>query len=319
MKIYFSGSIRGGQQDTELYAQIIKELGQYGTILTEHIGSKTIDTSLSDKEIHDRDLQWVIESDVLVAEVTTPSLGVGYEIGRAVEMNKPLICLYRTIDGKNTSAMIRGCSNLKCFEYEKLDDAKKILKEQFKIINMDWKDITYLKDGSPTQSEAYKCLFNLNIFEILKEYTPILTGTIPIGISIDSSDLDIACRYFDPDRFENFLITNFGNQLDFKVEQKEKAGYWIVVANFIFQGFKIEIYGALFPVASQNSYRHMQIEHRVLQLLGDDFRKEIIKLKQEGLKTEPAFTKLLKLEGDPYQKLLDVELYSDNQIKKMWK
>ena len=51
---------------------------------------------LSDQEIHDRDLQWIIESDMLVAEVTIPSLGVGYEIGRAIEMGKPILCLFNT-------------------------------------------------------------------------------------------------------------------------------------------------------------------------------------------------------------------------------
>ncbi|PCH71597.1 MAG: nucleoside 2-deoxyribosyltransferase [Bacteroidales bacterium] len=132
MKIYFSGSIRGGQQDTDLYAELIQELKQYGTVLTEHIGWKTIDTSLTDQEIHDRDVKWVEDSDIVIAEVTVPSLGVGYEIGRAIDMKKPIICLYRSINGKGTSAMIRGCSNLQCFEYSDLLEAKEILKKQLK-------------------------------------------------------------------------------------------------------------------------------------------------------------------------------------------
>ncbi|WP_461631930.1 nucleoside 2-deoxyribosyltransferase [Labilibaculum euxinus] len=132
MKIYFSGSIRGGQQDTDLYAELIQELKQYGTVLTEHIGSKMIDTTISDKEIHDRDVKWVKESDIVIAEVTVPSLGVGYEIGRAIDMNKPIICLYRVLNGKTTSAMIRGCSDLQCFEYSNVAEAKEILKKQLK-------------------------------------------------------------------------------------------------------------------------------------------------------------------------------------------
>jgi len=131
MKIYFSGSIRGGQQDAELYGELIEELKQYGTVLTEHIGWHAQETNMTDQEIHDRDVKWVKESDFVVAEVTTPSLGVGYEIGRAVHMNKPIICLYRSINEKTTSAMIRGCSNLKCFEYTNLSEAKEILKKHF--------------------------------------------------------------------------------------------------------------------------------------------------------------------------------------------
>jgi nucleoside 2-deoxyribosyltransferase len=129
MKIYFSGSIRGGQQDTDLYKELIEDLKQYGKVLTEHIGCKTIETNISDEEIHNRDLNWVKESDLVIAEVTVPSLGVGYEIGRAIHLKKPIICLYRSIDGKSTSAMIRGCSELQCFEYSNLTDAKKIFKK----------------------------------------------------------------------------------------------------------------------------------------------------------------------------------------------
>ncbi|MPQ45832.1 DUF4269 domain-containing protein [Marinifilum sp. N1E240] len=318
MKIYFSGSIRGGQQDAELYQEIITDLKQYGTVLTEHIGNKIQDSSLNDEEIHNRDVEWLEESDVVVAEVTTTSLGVGYEIGRAVEMKKPIVCLYRTEFGKNVSAMIRGCAQLKCFKYSTLDEAKTILKKHFNAINMNWRDFSYLKNGTPTQLEAYKCLNKLHIFDSLHEYNPTLTGTIPIDIAIDSSDLDIVCYYMDADRFESRVESLFGKQKGFTIEQKEKDGYWVVVARFKFQNFDIEIYGSLFPVISQNSYRHMLIEDRVLKLLGEEFKQQVIQLKKDGLKTEPAFAQLLQLSGNPYVELLKLELYSDNKIKEMW-
>ena len=89
MKIYFAGSIRGGRDDADLYLQIIDHLRQYGEVLTEHVGDKNLkllgEDGLTDDYIHKRDLEWVLESDVLVAEVSTASLGVGYEIGRAIE------------------------------------------------------------------------------------------------------------------------------------------------------------------------------------------------------------------------------------------
>ena len=80
MKIYFAGSIRGGRDDQELYMRLIQELGKYGTVLTEHIGDKTLSAlgeSVDEKFIFERDMQWVGEADVVVAEVSTPSLGVG--------------------------------------------------------------------------------------------------------------------------------------------------------------------------------------------------------------------------------------------------
>ncbi|XP_021355127.1 2'-deoxynucleoside 5'-phosphate N-hydrolase 1-like isoform X2 [Mizuhopecten yessoensis] len=115
MKIYFAGSIRGGRQDAELYLRIIKQLQAYGTVLTEHVGAKTLEESgekhMTEKEIHDRDMTWLNDCDVLVAEVTQPSLGVGYEIGRAITLNKRILCMFRPDSGKSLSAMIAGAVN----------------------------------------------------------------------------------------------------------------------------------------------------------------------------------------------------------------
>jgi nucleoside 2-deoxyribosyltransferase len=121
MKIYFAGSIRGGRGDAELYQQIIDYLKTFGEVLTEHIGDPKLtdlgDDGPTDRYIHDRDLEWLQTADVLVAEVTTVSLGVGYEIGRAVESGKKVLCLFRPESGKNLSAMIAGCPNLELVKY----------------------------------------------------------------------------------------------------------------------------------------------------------------------------------------------------------
>ncbi len=131
MKIYFAGSIRGGREDAELYAQIIQHLKTFGDVLTEHIGDPSLssagDDGPNDRFIHDRDLDWLKTSDVLVAEVTTVSMGVGYEIGRAVESGKPVLCLYRPSSHKNLSAMIAGSSDLTLVNYQKLNEAKKAI------------------------------------------------------------------------------------------------------------------------------------------------------------------------------------------------
>ena len=131
MKIYFAGSIRGGRVDAKIYAQIIELLQNYGEVLTEHIGSASLmdkgEFSLSDKEIHDRDMGWLLESDIMVAEVTNPSLGVGYEIGRAIEEKKKVICLYRKSNNKRLSAMIAGNTNIIKYYYDSVENLKKNL------------------------------------------------------------------------------------------------------------------------------------------------------------------------------------------------
>ncbi|MDF1548740.1 MAG: nucleoside 2-deoxyribosyltransferase [Bacteroidales bacterium] len=136
MKIYFAGSISGGRADVPLYHKIITQLKIYGEVLTEFIGNAELsglgEKNLSDEFIHDRDLEWLLSSDVVVAEITTPSLGVGYEIGRAIENGKKILCLYRTVKGKRISAMIKGAKGLKVKKYTDFEDIKLILEDFFK-------------------------------------------------------------------------------------------------------------------------------------------------------------------------------------------
>ena len=136
MKIYFAGSIRGGRDDLDYYIEIINYLKNFGIVLTEHIGDATLtsfgENNTTDKLIHDRDMDWLLNSDVMVAEVTNPSIGVGYEIGRAIENGKKVICLYRKKEGKRLSAMIAGSNELILEKYSDIESAKKIINKYLK-------------------------------------------------------------------------------------------------------------------------------------------------------------------------------------------
>jgi 2'-deoxynucleoside 5'-phosphate N-hydrolase len=130
MKIYFAGSIRGGRDDQELYAEIIKLLSNYGEVLTEHLGDQKISQigeSGKNINIYDRDI-----SDIVVAEVSTPSLGVGYEIAKAENLNKKVICIYQPSDNKRLSAMIGGNPHVINKDYQNLEDLEKIFNELLK-------------------------------------------------------------------------------------------------------------------------------------------------------------------------------------------
>ncbi|XP_034377512.1 5-hydroxymethyl-dUMP N-hydrolase [Arvicanthis niloticus] len=114
--VYFCGSIRGGREDQALYARIVARLRRYGKVLTEHVADAELEppgeeAAGGDQLIHDQDLAWLQQSDVVVAEVTQPSLGVGYELGRAVALGKPILCLFRPQSGRVLSAMIRGAAD----------------------------------------------------------------------------------------------------------------------------------------------------------------------------------------------------------------
>ena len=134
MKIYFAGSIRGGRGDANLYKQIIELLGEYGEVLTEHIGDEEISvhgSGFDPVHIFEQDTDWLREADVVIAEVTTPSLGVGYEIGLAESLEKRILCLYRETEDRSLSAMIAGNRNLSIAQYESIEDIANYLVDYF--------------------------------------------------------------------------------------------------------------------------------------------------------------------------------------------
>lgn len=115
LKVYFCGSIRAGRGDVEIYGRIVEMLGKYGTVLTPFVADPNLTVhsaeegkAKTDKEIYDRDMSLLEECHAIVAEVTQPSLGVGFELGRGVAMNKKILCLYRPQPEKRLSAMVRG-------------------------------------------------------------------------------------------------------------------------------------------------------------------------------------------------------------------
>ncbi|MGB2760068.1 MAG: DUF4269 domain-containing protein [Maribacter stanieri] len=175
-----------------------------------------------------------------------------------------------------------------------------------------FRNIEYLKYGNERQKCAFSEIKKHRIFEKLEKYNPILTGTIPIGIDIPESDLDIICECENHSEFSKHLLQEFSDNKDFKIYSTEQNGIEATIAEFKTDKFLFEIFGQNIPTEEQNAYRHMIIESRILKEKGIDFKEKIIKLKSSGIKTEPAFAKLLELNGNPYVELL--KLYSKEGV-----
>jgi nucleoside 2-deoxyribosyltransferase len=111
MKIYFACSIVGGRQDEDVYRQIVQALLDDGhsvpTAANAGVpGYGGLEPDMDPAAVYNRDTDWIDDSDTLVAEVSTPSHGVGYEIGYALEHRKPVLCIFRS--GVRVSKMITG-------------------------------------------------------------------------------------------------------------------------------------------------------------------------------------------------------------------
>lgn len=172
---------------------------------------------------------------------------------------------------------------------------------------IDFTNIEYLKDGNERQQRAYEVLTKYQVFPKLKPYSPVLAGTIPIGIDIESSDLDIICEVdlrFEEDFLDDIMFSRLiPADAEVKVENILVNGEKSIVLNFMLEEFPIEIFGQNKPSLAQNAYRHMMAEYRILRDKGEEFKQKIIELKKQGIKTEPAFGILLNLEN-PYKDLL---------------
>lgn len=126
-KVYFACSIRGGRDDQVIYSEIVKHLNTRCELLTEIFADKKLTNQGMNKpssEIWKIDTNWVKEAVGLIAEVSNPSLGVGYEIAKAEEWGKKILCLYRIQEGKKLSAMIEGSPNIKLVNYNDISEAK---------------------------------------------------------------------------------------------------------------------------------------------------------------------------------------------------
>jgi 2'-deoxynucleoside 5'-phosphate N-hydrolase len=126
MNIYFSCSITGGRQDQQVYHAIVELLQHDGhEVPTAHLSRADVmekETTINPAEVYHRDLNWVLGCDALIAEVSTPSHGVGYEIALALQHHKPVLCCYQS--GQRVSKMITGNDSptLKRYAYQSLED-----------------------------------------------------------------------------------------------------------------------------------------------------------------------------------------------------
>lgn len=167
---------------------------------------------------------------------------------------------------------------------------------------MDFKSINYLETGTSIQKNAFKILTHLNIFEDFSNYNPLLVGTIPLDIQTSKSDLDIILQTNNVSELAQKIKLFFNTQTSFSLSIKDYTKH-ILVCNFIYNDFQIEIYSENKPTMLQMGYLHLIKEYEILQIKPDSFKQEIILLKKKGIKTEPAFAKLLNLTGNPYEVL----------------
>lgn len=124
MNIYFSGSIAGGRDNLPIFQYIVNRLQADGhTVPSAHVADPNVladEARPTERRIYERDVAWVNECDAIIAEVSTPSLGVGYEIALGVQLGKPTLCLYQK--GLFISRMITGNPHVQIHTYTSVEE-----------------------------------------------------------------------------------------------------------------------------------------------------------------------------------------------------
>jgi 2'-deoxynucleoside 5'-phosphate N-hydrolase len=132
MNIYFACSITGGRDFEPVYQAIIAALLDDGhTLPTAHLadsGIKELEASIGAREVYERDVAWIRDCNVLVAEVSTPSHGVGFEVAYALSIGKAVLCLHQ--EDRPVSKMLSGNShpNIRVKRYREAGQAVEMIR-----------------------------------------------------------------------------------------------------------------------------------------------------------------------------------------------
>ena len=131
--VYFCGAIRGGRALQPLYAQIVTFLQKRGwEVLTKHVAAPDVLAQehrhkFSAPDIYARDIRWLRSCELVVAEVSVPSLGVGFELATAQQLGKPIVCFCQA--NVALSALVDGNRYLRVLRYKDPGELMSLLED----------------------------------------------------------------------------------------------------------------------------------------------------------------------------------------------
>lgn len=150
--------------------------------------------------------------------------------------------------------------------------------------------------------------------EALRAFDPRIVGTLPLGIAVADSDIDIVCHARDPAAFAEAVWAGCRLHDGFALYQW-MSGTRPVIARFRWAGWPFEVFGEAIAVDRQNGFLHFEVQRKLLELDDGRLRAAVVRQRALGLKTEPAFAAVLGLTGDPYRALLDLASESDARLR----
>ncbi len=152
MIVYCAGAIKGDTTYQNNYIEMIRFIESMNhTPLAELNGKFNSSIPLSDNQIYTRDIKWIDGSVVMIAEISGPSLGVGFEIAYAIFKKEIPVLALVSSDVEKISAMITGCNSelLTIKRYKNIEDMQIIISDYFK-------NLEHESDGKGIHNPVHK-------------------------------------------------------------------------------------------------------------------------------------------------------------------
>ena len=140
MIIYCAGAIKGDTAYQNNYIEMIRFIESMNhTALAELNGKFKFSIPLSDNQVYTRDIKWIEGSELMIAEISGPSLGVGFEIAYALFQKEIPVLALVSSNVKKISAMITGCNSelLTIKRYKNIEDMQNIISIYFKNLEQE--------------------------------------------------------------------------------------------------------------------------------------------------------------------------------------
>lgn len=152
------------------------------------------------------------------------------------------------------------------------------------------------------------------ILRLLRPYHPLIAGSLPLGLAVSSSDCDIIIEVDDFAKTEKHLHDLFSGLPGFKLWQRSDQSVPEMIASFFVDEVHFEIFCQKIPSMKQTAYKHFLAEERILKYAGLPFAELVLQERRQGLKTEAAFAKILRLEGNPFDAMSSLQKKSRAEI-----
>ena len=119
MKIYFGFTVAGDRSSIDTARKVVHQLEELGhEVLTRHLVSDNAweaDRAISPQDVYRRDMAWLGQCELFIAEVSGSSFGLGFETGYLLgATSKKVVLLYRLEVQQKVSLLITGNTHPNC-------------------------------------------------------------------------------------------------------------------------------------------------------------------------------------------------------------